>query len=539
MTINQAAIIQAIYDTIFAAYTQPPISGLPAPNTAQDVFLNLEWPGQQIDVAQFQNPWSPQNLSGSPLATEMFSNLVNVVPAIASTYRDTGVTVEEMYSILLSGVPDSLEGTSNPVTTAFYNAKKVFDLSRIGSALVPQLLYHPCYASPGNWYEEAASQTWAKVTIRSTQLQKNRDSVFEKTGGVEKANSGVWKIPSKVSSNIDPIHFDRFKKMTPADPILRSRILKEAKVPASDIVKQLPTYSADQTTLQSAQDLYDNAVANLNANRFQYDLSDPNQQAQWTAIAPKLEADVQAAWTQLQQVPQVDLESIPSKSVVNDPPIVLRPPLDRLKDVSKLPNIDLHSKIGKAEIPSGTIALDSNVLKSVPIGAVVLPRDRVELKYDVLKRYLKIQDDSLGDTSDLEISFRFCRVAIQRPWIRMSLMKLAGWHLTGQAAGSLSTGQIQNNSGSFPLIPTAFIAVRDLQIRGTWSQKDRTIAEMATAGSGGNVAFGPFSLSGRYGSDQAGSVYQSKFDGATLFAPGLQVLGWINQPVPLTPPSAG
>lgn len=166
-----------------------------------------------------------------------------------------------------------------------------------------------------------------------------------------------------------------------------------------------------------------------------------------------------------------------------------------------------------------------------------MPRDRLELKYD-MKRYLQIQDDSLGD-SDLEISFRFCRVAIQRPWMRLSLMKLAGWHLTGQAAGSFSTGQIQSNSGSFPLMPIAFIAVRDLQIRGTWSRKDRAIAELAAAGTGGNVAFGPFSLSGRYGSDQAGSVYQSKFDGVTLSAPGLQVLGWINQVVPFTPPSAG
>lgn len=367
MLINQAAIIQAIYDTIFAAYTQPPVLGLPAPSQA-DVFLCLEWPGQQIDSAQFQNPWSPQNLSGSPLATEMFTNLVNAVPAIASTYRDSGVTVEEMYSILLSGVPDSLEELSNPLTTAFYNAKKVFDFSRIGSALVPQLLYHPCYASPGNWYDELASQTWANVTIRSQQLQKSSSSEFDKTGGAETANSGVWKIPVKVSGSIDPIHLNRLKKLTPADPVLRSRILKEAKVPASDVVAQLPAYSSDQVKLQAAKDLYDNAVANLNANRFQYDLSDPAQKQQWDAIAPSLEAAVQTAWNQLQQAPQVDLEQVSVKDRVFTPPIVIRPRLDQ-----KIPIPVTRS--GSVSVQPSLTSFDSDVVKPIP-RIDVIPRKR-------------------------------------------------------------------------------------------------------------------------------------------------------------------
>lgn len=555
MSIDQAALIRAIYDTIFAAYTQPPAPGLPAANQPEDLFLTLEWPGQQLDPSQFSNPWSPQNLGGSPLATEFFSNLVNPIPALSATYRDSGVTVEEMYhNILLLAAVDPLpNGELNPLKTVFNNARQTFDFSKLTSSIDPLLSFHPSYAMPGNWYDEAASKSWAKVTIRSSQLKSANNSPFNQLGGAEQASSGVWKIPAKTVDSIDPEQLKRLKRTLPAEPVLRSRIQAQAKQPSAEVVDALPDYSQEQLDYLANKEDYDNAVANLNANRFQFDLSDPAQQQQWAQMAPGLEATVQAAWSKLQQSPKVDVEAVKPvavlrKSGITRPDLTGPVSIDTVGSVLRQPGV-VKSNLDRIQLNPRVQQVrfndDPQQLQAIEVSRINFPRQKIDvvktvprtrLDYDVLKRYLKIKDDNLDrETSDLQISFRFCRVAIRRSWLLLSILKLAGWRMASQSAGSLSSGRIDNNPGSFPLLPTAFIAIRDLEIRGTWSQKDRTIAEMATSGSG-VVGFGPFALSGKYGSDQAGATFTAKFDGQTLSASGLQILGWINQVIPYSPP---
>ena len=41
MAIDQAAMIRTIYDTIFSAYTQPPLPGLPPISQPSTTFLTL------------------------------------------------------------------------------------------------------------------------------------------------------------------------------------------------------------------------------------------------------------------------------------------------------------------------------------------------------------------------------------------------------------------------------------------------------------------------------------------------------------------
>ncbi len=536
MPIDQAAMIRTIYDTIFAAYTQPPLPGLPPISQSSNTFLTLEWSGQQLDPTAFQNPWTPENLTGSQLANELFAALVNPVPVLSATYADSGVTVEEMYKLLMLSTPDATEG-ANPVGSAFFEAQKTFEFAKLGSLLNPGLFYRPSYATPANWHDEAASRSWSSVTIRSTQTRTVQDSPFVKTGGLERVKDGLWKVPNQEASTPDSAVVTRLKKTMPADPGLRSRLVSQSKSLDRAAVDQLPTYSKEQLVYQTVQDDYENAVANLNVNRFQYDLSDPVQQQQWEAVRPQLEATVQSAWNQIQQQPKIDLEGVKSKPTIDRVP----PLLERLGDRGVI-----QSKLDKGNLPS-IAKLDSKFERtSIPVQRVpiaTLPRGPVHkdsLNYDALRRYYKFRDLPIDqETSDLQISFRFCRVAIRRPWLMLSVLKLQGWHFTGQPAGSFSTGRVDSNPGSFPLLPTAFIAVRDLQISGTWSKRDRTIAELAAAGTGGTVAFGPFALSGKYGTDQAGAAYGSQFDGKTLTVKGLQILGWINQVVPFSPPTAG
>ena len=540
MPIDQAAIIRTIYDTIFAAYTQPPLPGLPPINQSSNTFLTLEWSGQQLDPAAFQNPWTPENLTGSQLANELFAALVNPVPALSATYADSGVTVEEMYKLLMLSTPDVTEG-ANPVGSAFFEAQKTFEFAKLGSLFNPGLFYRPSYATPANWHDEAASRSWSSVTIRSTQTRSVQDSPFVKTGGLERIKDGMWKVPTQEAATPDAAVVTRLKKTMPADPRLRSRLVSQSKALDRATVDQLPTYSGAQLAYQSVQDDYENAVANLNVNRFQYDLSDPAQQQQWEAIRPQLEATVQSAWSQIQQQPKIDLEGVKPKLAIDS----TLPMLDRLGGQggikSKLDRVNLLS-IAKLDSKLDS-KFESPLIPIQRVPIATLPRVLVHkdlLNYDALRRYYKFRDVPIDqETSDLQISFRFCRVAIRRPWLMLSVLRLQGWHFTGQPAGSFSTGRVDSNPGSFPLLPTAFIAVRDLQISGTWSKRDRAIAELAAAGTGGTVAFGPFALSGKYGTDQAGAAYNAQFDGKTLTAKGLQILGWINQVVPFSPPTAG
>jgi hypothetical protein len=530
MSIDQAALIRSIYDTIFMAYTQPPLPGLPAVSQPDNLFLTLEWPGQQLDPSQFSNPWSPQNLSGSPLATEYFANLVNPIPALSAIYADSGITVEEIYKtiLLLATVPPLPSGELNPLKSVFNNARQTFDFSKLTSSLDPLLNFHAAYATPGDWYDESASKSWTKVTIRSSQSKTTTNSPFMQAGGVEQATAGLWKIPAKTVASIDPEQVKRLKRTLPAEPTLRSRIQTQAKAPTLETIENLPTYSTQQLDYFAAKETYDNAVASLNATRFQYDLADPSQKQQWEAIAPSLETAVRVAWTKLQPLATVNVEPVQSATILRRS-TVLNPDL----------TTQLNPTLRQLEFDAAPNLMNVINASQLEIGGRPLGRistiGQASASRDLLKRYLKIRDSSLDQaTSDLQISFRFCRVSIRRPWFLMSLLTLNGWSLASQAAGSLSTGKLDVNPGSFPLLPTAFIAIRDLEIRGSWSSTDRKIAEMAAAGSG-TVGFGPFALSGRYGSDQAGATYTAKFDGQVLSAPGLQSLCRINHVVPFSP----
>ena len=137
-------------------------------------------------------------------------------------------------------------------------------------------------------------------------------------------------------------------------------------------------------------------------------------------------------------------------------------------------------------------------------------------------------------TKDIQISFRCCRVNFNRPWLLKSLLEITGWTLPGQSIGSLSNGTLQDNNGTFPLLPIGFIAIRDLKIRANWGQVDRDIAAKAVA-SENAIGFGPFALSGHYA--ESGKGYQSSFDGVTITSPGLQILGWLNLLIPCAPPA--
>jgi hypothetical protein len=141
------------------------------------------------------------------------------------------------------------------------------------------------------------------------------------------------------------------------------------------------------------------------------------------------------------------------------------------------------------------------------------------------------------DTNNLKVSFKYARVDIVRPWLNFLLFNVGGWNL-GKAfgPGGLSNGKkAQAPNSPFPLLPTSFIAVRDVQISANWGHEDSSLITSKTSSSA-SFGWGPFSVSGSYSSGSSDKKFNSQFDGVTISNPGLQIVGWVNTVVPDSPP---
>lgn len=121
-------------------------------------------------------------------------------------------------------------------------------------------------------------------------------------------------------------------------------------------------------------------------------------------------------------------------------------------------------------------------------------------------------------TDSLSISFRLCLVRLQRPWLSQSLLSLPGWYLPGFAKASLSDAV--SLTAPMALVPTGCILIRDLRIKGQWTDGDR----QALARS---ASLGPLSLLGR--DLDAGT--------ATISVAGMQSIGWLCERMPVLPPT--
>ncbi|NEQ82117.1 MAG: hypothetical protein F6K26_18235 [Moorea sp. SIO2I5] len=96
------------------------------------------------------------------------------------------------------------------------------------------------------------------------------------------------------------------------------------------------------------------------------------------------------------------------------------------------------------------------------------------------------------NNSPANLSLKYSRVDIERPWLMMSLFDLPNW-LLPNGEGSLSNGKINGNQGSFPLLPVSMIVTRDIMVVDAYGK----------------------------------SLYQDK---------GLQILAFINKVMPFSPP---
>jgi hypothetical protein len=174
------------------------------------------------------------------------------------------------------------------------------------------------------------------------------------------------------------------------------------------------------------------------------------------------------------------------------------------------------------------VQLRSDSLRLDPASRLVATKTRGGLKNSPIP---------IGNTR-IQISFRFARVEIRRPWLDPSLLSLGGWSMPGRPRHSLSTGTLQDNPGIFSLLPSSMIVVRDLQVSAQWpavavAQIDQALRQ------GGALGIGPFAISGTSTRPGLARQLRPRFDGLTLSVPQLQLIGWLNRVLPASPPRDG
>src|SRR6476620_1239869 len=126
MAVSQEKMLQAVYDALFGAFTKPP-KGAPLPQNGlppDKTYLSLNWPGLQVDINDFADPWHPNNTEDSMFATENLSALVDDVPEANAIYNKNGNTVAQIYKSILS--PHISAPTPDPRDVANYNDAVAF-----------------------------------------------------------------------------------------------------------------------------------------------------------------------------------------------------------------------------------------------------------------------------------------------------------------------------------------------------------------------------------------------------------------------------
>jgi hypothetical protein len=309
-------------------------------------------------------------------------------------------------------------------------------------------------------------------------------------------------------------------------------------------------YLQNQTAYITASVAYRTAYNN-------YDLTDPTQQRQWQANEPLLRNAVQQTYNtwRSQGATQVEQALNALASSINN--AVTAAIADAQRAVA--PDNQLASQLGVSQPWLMTMALPSNWADpqaAVNFTELTLTSKNVSATAD--SRF-----DSFGggaswgaglwsvggsasgssgsqsshmDANNLTLSAKIGVVRILRPWLHEFLFRMNGWFMLGTGKDGISTGALKGNEGSLlPLIPTAFVVARDIAITADFSSEDKTHVEKAVSGSA-RVGWGPFSIGGSYSHSESHDTFKSTFDGGTLRVPGIQVLAWVSEIVPASPP---
>jgi len=428
-------------------------------STSPDLYLQMSWPGISLSPADFKLTDNPSDPYDPNCAEETLSMLANIAPTCSGVqFANSGFEIDDLYQIIILGAMiqggDPNNMVANPAYKLFSDAQYELSQAQRGSLRDPSVMYLPCKATPVDWYSESAAQYWPTLSLASTQVKPaSPSSPFMLKGGKQLIDKGLLQTI--------PPHRDA------------AAVKQQLKSQLSARVTRFESLRATPTTLSSR----------------------PLELARTRALA---------AATVSRTTPRT--LSIHDNEVARRLVTLSADPAFK-KTLRPSP---LASRVGSLD----RLSIDANKLDLLPNKAVAL-RDKLLLR-DLLSEQLTSAPIS-NATDGFSVSFKYCMVNLTRSWLKLALLNTKNWYLYGTQSGEYSQGRLDNNPGMFPMLPTAFIAIRDLVIKANWSQPDLQAVKQAKF-------LGPFDISN-------GSINQN-----TITAKGLQIVAWQSRLTPLLPP---
>jgi len=460
MPIDQAKMLQSLYDSLFGVFTGTPPGGV-AGSEADKTVLILNWPGQAIDMQTFANPWSPVNPGGNQLALEACSNLVNPIPRLSVGYAASGKLISDIMKLVVNA----------------------------------QIVPPPQSDAAKKAYEAAKAFLTAMV-----------DGYDDSTGA-----------PIKTEGD-SPVYANYKRK----------------------------------------RQAYLDASTSFLTNFLTYDMSKPDDQRKWAILGPNLQAKVDGAmndWMAAQKTKTEDQIATMAQSAVNQVGQLFQDARNNFTQItrSKVANPTERYNPSFARPAAWFAAGNADTWTDMTVSS---QETRVQEHSDFTKMGASAEaswglwsgsgefgkedghESMSKETSDLKISCKYTRVEIDRPWFNQLLFDVGGWNI-GEAGGpgSISNGTKIQSGTMMPIVPVAFIAIRNLKIEAKWGKEDKDLITSKLS-SKASFGWGPFRVSGNYESSKRDMTNTTKFDGTTISSDGLQIMGWITSVVGASPPAA-
>jgi hypothetical protein len=129
-----------------------------------------------------------------------------------------------------------------------------------------------------------------------------------------------------------------------------------------------------------------------------------------------------------------------------------------------------------------------------------------------------------------KIYLSLLRVDIIRSWFEFELLNLQNWKIDGLKQGYYSNGNLDLNSGIFPLITQSMLIGTQISVEGDFSENDiREIKDCTDAGK--DISVGSFLLN----TNGQNAVFNSKEGNTTMTSNIMQIVGYLSRLVPMAP----
>jgi len=309
------------------------------------------------------------------------------------------------------------------------------------------------------------------------------------------------------------------------------------------------------------RDAYVAALAAYRTAYLGYDLTDPAQQKQWQANSPLLQNAINRTWntwrsggaSQVEEALAAVDHSINSavKTILEqDQQMYAQQAL-----TSNTPGLpSWHLSYGTPTNwmdPAATgftqFKLDTSNLNQTASSRFTSFGGGASFNYGLWSASASAEHSSTDqqshmDATNISLSFELGVIQVYRSWLDGTLFSMGGWTMGAAfpkgkiSTGDLTTAKTGGTQVPLPLIPTAVIVARNIQITGNWSTQDQSHIAEATSGSA-SVGWGPFAISGHYQNSSSQDAFSSTVQNGSIKVPGLQVIGWLSQIIPLSPPA--